>query len=561
MVDTGGRVVVIHGVNMPSKSLPAYPAALGFDDDDAVFLASEGFNAVRLTVERYVVEPQPGRFDDAYITQIAHTVDTLASHGIVSLIDFHQDEYGPVFFDNGFPAWMTVTDSLPNLFEVGFPAQYVANPALNRAFDHFWANDPDTTGNNRLQADDGAILAHVAAGLRDKPTVLGYEILNEPWPGSQYPACFVAATGCPTFDEGPVSAYYAYMAAAIRAADPTHLVWFEPLVTFNYGIPTSVVAPQGPNLGFAFHDYPACSPADDARLPASFGGACGTEEATTIDHAQAYVAQTGTALLETEFGATKNPATIATAVARYDAAMVPWMFWSYTNYIDNLRPDGSLLPPSGTNINGGILDALVRPYPQVVSGTPLSYQYDPQAKRFALRYSTKGATGRDFAGSSDPTEIFVPRRFFGGSYRVRASGAEVVPGGDSQLVELRSCAWARTVGVTVTNESPVAGPGCKLPVATLSGKRLFIRLRCPRSARARKCRIRAVAVTRRKRGRRMTRTATARLKRGKSKLVALRIRSRYLVALSAKKTVLVRERVRANGKTRTIYKRFKVRRR
>jgi hypothetical protein len=59
----------------------------------------------------------------------------------------------------------------------------------------------------------------------------------------------------------------------------------------------------------------------------------------------------------------------------------------------------------------------------------------------------------------------------------------------------------------------------------------------------------------------MTRTATARLKRGKSKLVALRIRSRYLVALSAKKTVLVRERVRANGKTRTIYKRFKVRRR
>jgi hypothetical protein len=59
----------------------------------------------------------------------------------------------------------------------------------------------------------------------------------------------------------------------------------------------------------------------------------------------------------------------------------------------------------------------------------------------------------------------------------------------------------------------------------------------------------------------MTRTARARLKRGKSKLVALRVRPRYRVALSAKKTVLVRERVRANGRTRTIYKRFKLRRR
>lgn len=164
MVDRGGRVVVIHGVNVPSKWIPAaYPAALGFDEDDAAYLASTGFNAVRLTVERYAVEPRPGQFDDAYVAQFAHTVDTLASHGIVSLIDFHQDEYGPVFFDNGFPDWMTVTDGLPNLTQVGFPAQYVANPALNRAFDHFWANDPGATG-NRLQADDGAILAHVAAG-------------------------------------------------------------------------------------------------------------------------------------------------------------------------------------------------------------------------------------------------------------------------------------------------------------------------------------------------------------------------------------------------------------
>src|SRR5436305_15297050 len=53
LVDGAGRVVVIHGVNMPTKWGSAYPAAAAFGDDDAALLASAGFNAVRLTIERY----------------------------------------------------------------------------------------------------------------------------------------------------------------------------------------------------------------------------------------------------------------------------------------------------------------------------------------------------------------------------------------------------------------------------------------------------------------------------------------------------------------------------
>ena len=189
MTDGSGRVLVVHGVNVPSKLMPAYPAALDFGDDDAALLASLGLDAVRLTVERYAVEPKAGRFDDAYLAHVADTVRLLWRHGIASLVDFHQDEYGPVFYDNGFPDWMTMTDGLPNLFEVGFPAQYVANPALNRAFDHFWPDDTGPSG-RPLQADDAAIESHVAAALRGEAGILGYEAINEPWPGTQYPACF-----------------------------------------------------------------------------------------------------------------------------------------------------------------------------------------------------------------------------------------------------------------------------------------------------------------------------------------------------------------------------------
>ncbi len=61
------------------------------------------------------------------------------------LLDFHQDGYGPGLGDNGFPAWMQITDGLPNP-DVGFPAYYVANPALQRAFENFYANRPGPGG-------------------------------------------------------------------------------------------------------------------------------------------------------------------------------------------------------------------------------------------------------------------------------------------------------------------------------------------------------------------------------------------------------------------------------
>jgi endoglycosylceramidase len=336
-VDDKGRVVVIHGVNMPSKWAPAtYAAALNFDDDDAVLLAASGVNAVRLTVERYAVEPKAAQFDDAYVTHVQDTIRLLASHGIRSLIDFHQDEWGPVFFDNGFPDWMTVTDGLPNAYQVGFPAQYFLNPALNRAFDHFWANEAGPSGRH-LQDDDAALLAHVAARLAHESGVLGYEVMNEPWHGSQYPTCVVPEVGCPVFDKGAYSAYYAKVIPAMRAADPKHALWYEPLTTFNDGIPTSMTPPKDANLGFAFHDYPICAAAGDGvgqvGLPRPPDATCEPFDDKVMTNAEAHAAATGSALLQTEFGATMDTARIEDQLDVFDRLMMPWMFWSYTNYV------------------------------------------------------------------------------------------------------------------------------------------------------------------------------------------------------------------------------------
>jgi endoglycosylceramidase len=52
--------VILRGVNMVAKLPPYDPAVLGFSDDDAAFLASEGFNTVRLGIIYKGLEPQRG---------------------------------------------------------------------------------------------------------------------------------------------------------------------------------------------------------------------------------------------------------------------------------------------------------------------------------------------------------------------------------------------------------------------------------------------------------------------------------------------------------------------
>lgn len=452
MTDERGRVVIVHGVNVPTKTLPADPVSLAFADDDATLLAASGFNAVRLTVERYAVEPTPGHFDDNYIARFLETVAMLERHGILSLIDFHQDEYGPVFFDNGFPNWMTMTDGAPNNYYVGFPLQYFANPALNRAYDHLWANDVGPSG-RRLWDDDAGILARVAGKLAGARGLLGYEIMNEPWPGTIYPTCIQPA-GCPLFDEGAYSAYHARIIKALRATDTKNLVWYEPLTTFNQGVPTYMVPPKDPQLGFAFHDYPLCGIVGD--VGDSIGAPTPPDVGCTHDmvmaNAQAHSNATGSALLETEFGATMETRRLLPALAQYDQSMMPWMFWSYTRYITAYTADGKALKPAtGANVNQAMLATLARPYPQLVAGTPVGWRFDPTSKAFTFRYSPARADGHGAFAAGAETDVAVPMTQYPKGYTVAVYGGTIASSPNASVLRVRA---AKGPGPVIVNIAP-----------------------------------------------------------------------------------------------------------
>jgi len=263
------------------------------------------------------------------------------------------------------------------------------------------------------------------------------------------------ATGCPAFDKGLLSAYYRRMVTALRAADPVHMIWYEPLVTFNFATPTSVAAPRDHLLGFAFHDYKLCT----NLIPVA---PCGQQDALVISHALAQSAATGNALLETEFGATGDPGKIDGQLSLYDQNMISWMFWSYPRDIDPLARDGSLLPPTPGNLNQAMVNAFARPYPQLVSGTPTGWKFDPGTDIFSLQYNPARADG---AGSFAPgavTRIAVPALAYPHGYQVTVVGGFVTPSpGLHGILLVGACRGASTVTVTV---SPGAqgpdGGGC-----------------------------------------------------------------------------------------------------
>jgi len=74
---------------------PYDPAAFGFSSADAAWLVANGSRVVRLGVLASGLMPSPGTSDQADIDHLAATVNLLASHGILTLLDVHQDGWDP----------------------------------------------------------------------------------------------------------------------------------------------------------------------------------------------------------------------------------------------------------------------------------------------------------------------------------------------------------------------------------------------------------------------------------------------------------------------------------
>jgi endoglycosylceramidase len=450
LVDAQGRVVILHGVNAVWKQAPyvAPDSVDGFTADDADWLAANGFNAVRLGVLFAGVMPQPHMVDSSYLDRIDRVVQLLAARGIYVLIDFHQDLYNERYQGEGFPDWATQPGRFDNLAHAGFPLNYFTPPA-SRAFDRFWNNE------DSLQDDYRDAWTAVAARWATQDHLMGYELINEPWPGTSWPFCS-APEGCGRFENNKLQAMYQRVIAGIRSVDSDNIIWIEPQILFDFGVASHLGERpmDDAQLGFSFHNY--CLP---ETLLQAFGlkklPACRQLEQRVFSNARATSERLGAASLLTEFGASDDLLDIGRVVDQADRNQVGWMTWSYKNWGDpTTQAQGSgaqslFLHDNDLNsAKPAKLALMERPYPQTVAGMPLEYGYDVAANRFHLSYSTTLPGGKA-AGDSVLTEIFVPKLHYPQGYKVTVQGGRVVSAPGAALLQVVADGGVQQVTVEV----------------------------------------------------------------------------------------------------------------
>jgi endoglycosylceramidase len=432
LTDADGRVVVLHGVNMVDKTPPYYPASEGFDAADAAWLDENGLDVVRLGVMATGLMPTPGKITEGYIANLAATVRTLGEHHVYVLLDMHQDGYGPKVGSDGFPAWMTLTGGKPNTDD-RFPTYYYEDPATQQAFQSLWdnANGPNGVG---LQTDVADMFGALAQAFSRSPNVLGYDVFNEPWPGITWTSCGAGPDGCPNLDRSELDQLYAKVDQAIRQYTQSHIVFVEPFVLFNYGnVETTVALPGGDtDSGLSFHQYATTPPTK-------------THAMDVLRNALEWSSSTGGALMNTEWGDTATGPSITTQADQLDQEMVPWMFWSFCCELIHTLKD----PPTGSNVITSTANALIRPYPLVVAGTPTAYGYDTTTRTFTASWKTTEPDGRRAVTGAVST-LEVPTRDYPNGYTAQVTGGYITSEPCSQELTVTTGAGVSSLHVTIT---------------------------------------------------------------------------------------------------------------
>ncbi|HUP91174.1 MAG TPA: cellulase family glycosylhydrolase [Solimonas sp.] len=449
LLDGHGRVVLIHGVNAVWKRAPLVPpdAPEGFTAADAQWLRDHGFNGARIgTLWSGVMPHAAGEIDSAYLEQWDRVIQLMAAQRIWMLFDFHQDMMSPEYQGEGVPEWAVEPlkgplNTLPPPM-LGFPFNYFT-PQVSELFDNLWADQGSVRDGFR-----GAWRA-VAARWRDQPYHMGYDLLNEPWSGQEWPQCLLVGGtgvgGCPNSDRDEIQPFLEQGRLGIREVDADNLVWFEPqLLSGGTALPTGLVAvPGDAQVGYSFHNYcPHAALLQSAQagslpLPLDLSTTCAPFIEDVTAGGEAAAARMEAVAAMTEFGASDDLTIIGATAAAADANFTSWFYWHYKNWADpttQSQTSGAQgMFTDDTDFASVKLDKLrllERTYPQATAGIPVSMTFDPDTGAFAYRYTPRAATA--------PTEIFVPVELhYPQGYAVEVSGGAVrsAPGASPLVIE------------------------------------------------------------------------------------------------------------------------------
>lgn len=386
-VDESGRTVILRGANVMDKWSTIGDSDFVPDVSDADYdrLASIGFNVVRLGMSWKAVEPQRGAYDDRFLDRMANVLDGLRERRIFAVLDMHQDVWSEQIGSNGAPSWADpqchVPPRIPWASLTGLWFMQYFSPDSQAAFSNFWNDgygEADLHCTGTIQTDFVAMWAHVADRLGSHPAVIGYDLLNEPWPGLPPGA----------FEQVQLFPFYERVAGALRAEDPDGIIFFEPPIWKSAMVPSLALAPPDPNSAFAPHLY-----TETMFSGGQVSTGAVTDEAVLVSDVEE-ARRLGVPLWIGEWGAFENDASESYQRQVYDLFdrhRVGSAYWMYT------QGSGGGIQEGGPAAEVGH----VRVYPEAYPGEA-SWSYDPDAREFAMTL----AVGR----GSHTAVIVVPER-------------------------------------------------------------------------------------------------------------------------------------------------------
>ncbi len=195
-VDEYGRERIFYGINFGTKNIPFYKSiknkniAERYINDSISYLKSNGINLIRYMVNWSYIEPQPKHYCQDVLNEIAYVLDVCEKNAVYVILDMHQDLYSSFSghnkkhgFGDGAPFWACLTDGYsytsPRAVWAG---GYFFSKAVWHSFDNFW-NNTEVYGRGLQDhfCDLWKMLAHKFA---DHNALIGFDIFNEPYPGS-----------------------------------------------------------------------------------------------------------------------------------------------------------------------------------------------------------------------------------------------------------------------------------------------------------------------------------------------------------------------------------------
>ncbi|HOT44299.1 MAG TPA: cellulase family glycosylhydrolase [Spirochaetota bacterium] len=401
-LDERGGVVVYRGLNVAGNAkvpdfMPIKEASL-LDP-----LPGWGVNVIRLLFTWEAFEPVMGSYNSEYLDYIARVVSWAGERDIKVIIDFHQDAFSRYQVHGcgeGFPEW-----AVPPEVKKDKPC----NDSRCRVWgaEMIWDFDMHTCW-NRFYRDTYGVRARflkmmdaVSARFGSNPTVLGYDILNEPW-GDEVKE---------------IAVLYEDAAKIIRNNDPDSVMFLCPHALISAGNASELPKMSFGNYAYAPHYY------DGSIIVLNMW--LGTPPAGALTRQKKKSDAWNVPLFWGEFGVNAT----ALGGAKYMDLFYAWLDANHAsgtqwNYTPGWTPDGyDGFNDENLSIvdNTGALRAnyRVRPYARRTAGTPVKFEFSG---------SDSGAVSVRMEWDHDPskgeTRMFLPREalFGAGGYAVAVTG-------------------------------------------------------------------------------------------------------------------------------------------